>query len=109
MANTASRDSHEVRKRENERQALAGLARCRTEDARPAARSTTPKSAPRQSASGGRLPGTTRSARAISASNPSPPPELTVKKMMLSAGFIPLYASPAPPPPHGPAPHAPPP
>ena len=34
--NTASRDSHDVRKRANARQALRGLARCSVDDARPA-------------------------------------------------------------------------
>src|SRR5437868_11854058 len=52
-ANTASRDSQEVRNRENERQAFAGLARCSTDEARPAATSANATAMPCISASDG--------------------------------------------------------
>jgi hypothetical protein len=88
MAKTASRESQEVRTRANDRHAFFGFARWSTEDASPAATSASPKSAPRHSAASGRCPKPSTSASTISASNPNPTPELTVKKMMLAVGFM---------------------
>ena len=87
-AKTASRDSHDVRKRAYERQAFFGLARCSADDARPAPTSASASNPPRQSARQGSASGAKRSANAMRANSPKPAPELTVKKTMLRAGFI---------------------
>ena len=87
--NTASRDSHDVRKRENARQALRGLARCSVDDARPATVSARPIAPTLGSVSGnshGRPNTTRRSQRAPARRDLRP--DATVKKTTESAGFI---------------------
>src|SRR5450631_1251112 len=87
-ANTASRESHEVRKRENARHALDGLAKCSTDEASPARMSASASAMPVVNAGLGSMSSGHTSTSASSDSRPSPAPDITVKNMMLSVGFI---------------------
>src|SRR3569832_1840308 len=88
-ANTPSRDSHEVRKRLNARQAFFGLARWKVDDSRPNTIRLIATRPPMTSCAGVNPPPSLNvSAMNSSENRPKPAPDATVKKMTENAGCM---------------------
>src|SRR3569833_1809610 len=88
-ANTPSRDSHEVRKRLNARQAFFGLARWKVDDSRPNTIRLIATRPPMTSCAGVNPPPSLNvSAMNSSENRPKPAPDATVKKMTEKAGYM---------------------